>query len=86
MNLEQLSLYFSEFSTICYRFLKFTILKIKIKRNETFHRGLWKDLRLANRSLAGLGAGEAAAGRFPARNRWKNTGCQDLHVCGLDWG
>ena len=33
MNSEQLSLYFSEFSTICYEFLKFTVLKKKKKQN-----------------------------------------------------
>ena len=64
---KQLSLNFSDFCTNLYRFYKFAVFGNK-KKNKTdshiYTRG--KFWGLANRSLAGLGAGETSGGRNPA--------------------
>ena len=73
MNSEQLSLYFSEFSTICYGFLKFTILKKKkqniarrpLERFGALQCSPWPDLeqgRRAGQNPAGLVAGDGVTG------------------------
>ena len=73
MNSEQLSLYFFEFSTICYGFLKFTVLKKKkrniaqrpLERFGALQYSPWQDLeqgRRAGRNPAGLVAGGGGIG------------------------
>ena len=91
MNSEQLSLYFSEFSTICYEFLKFTVLKKKETKHCTEAPGkIWS---LAMQSLAGLGAGEAHQPKsdgFSRRRRGNRggraRGSRKLPQGGFGWG
>ena len=65
---EQLSVHFSDFPTILYRFYKFAVFENK-KKNKTGSRIYTpgKFWGLANMSLAGLGAGEMSGGRNLAR-------------------
>ena len=73
MNSEQLSLYFSEFSTICYGFLKFNVLKKKkqniaqrpLERFGALQWSPWPDLqhgRRVGRNPAGVVAGGGGTG------------------------
>jgi hypothetical protein len=72
-NSEELSLYFSEFSTICYEFLKFTVLKKKkqniaqrsLERFGALQCSPWPDLeqgRRAGRNPEGLVTGGGGTG------------------------
>ena len=65
---KQLSLHFFDFSTNLYQFYKFAVFGNK-KKNKTDSRIYTprKFWGLANRSLAGLGAGETSGGWIPVR-------------------
>ena len=90
MNSEQLSLYFFEFSTICYGFLKFTVLKKETKHCTEAPGKIWC---LAMQSLAELGAGEARrpkSGGCSRRRRGNRggraSGSRKLPQRGFGWG